>query len=38
MKKPYERPQIVHVETMTTGAVRCVRQNTMSCPGGPITS
>ena len=38
MKKPYEKPVIVHSEEIKTRAVACVSGTTNDCPGGPLTS
>ena len=36
-KKPYEKPAIVHTETITTRAVGCDKADA-GCGGGPIQS
>jgi hypothetical protein len=39
MKKPYEKPAIIHTEQMATRAVVCAKQpGNPGCAVGPITS
>lgn len=40
MKKPYEKPAIVHTERIEARAVSCApgKDNSMNCPQGPISS
>lgn len=38
MKKAYERPRIVHTETLEARAVVCSKADGTNCPGGPISS
>jgi hypothetical protein len=38
MKKTYEKPEIIHTETIEARAILCAKLNDTSCPGGPVTS
>ena len=38
MKKTYEKPAIIHTETIEARAIRCAKVDDSSCPGGPVTS
>jgi hypothetical protein len=38
MKKPYERPTILHTEKLEARAVVCAKQNDTVCGMGPIQS
>jgi hypothetical protein len=39
MKKPYEKPAIIHSEKVEARAVQCAKSDAGSCgPNGPITS
>jgi len=38
MKKPYEKPAIIHTEKIEARATSCIKINDGSCGAGPITS
>jgi hypothetical protein len=38
MKKPYEKPAIIHTEKLEARAVTCAKNDVASCNAGPITS
>jgi hypothetical protein len=38
MKKPYEKPAIVHSEKVEARAVQCSKATDSCGPGGPVTS
>lgn len=38
MKKSYEKPAIIHTETIEARAIKCTKADDASCPGGPLTS
>ena len=38
MKKTYEKPIIIHTETIEARAIRCAKLDDNGCPGGPVTS
>lgn len=38
MKKNYEKPAIIHTETIEARAIRCAKLDDSACPGGPVTS
>jgi hypothetical protein len=38
MKKTYEKPAIIHTETIEARAIRCSKVDDSACPGGPVTS
>ena len=38
MKKPYQRPAVVHTEKLEARAVTCSKVDVNTCPGGPIQS
>ena len=39
MKKPYEKPAIIHSEKVEARAVQCAKSDAAACgPNGPLTS
>jgi hypothetical protein len=38
MKKPYEKPAIIHSEKVEARAVQCSKNNDSCGPSGPVTS
>lgn len=38
MKKPYEKPAIIHSEKIEARAASCVKADSNACGAGPITS
>lgn len=39
MKKPYEKPAIIHSEKVEARAVQCAKADDATCgPNGPVTS
>lgn len=39
MKKPYEKPAIIHSEKVEARAVQCAKSSDSACgPNGPLTS
>jgi len=38
MKKPYEKPAIIHSEKIEARATQCVKSDSTACGAGPITS
>jgi hypothetical protein len=38
MKKPYEKPAVIHTEKIEARAVTCTKADPASCGAGPITS
>lgn len=37
-RKTYEKPAIVHTETITTRATVCSKADDQNCMGGPLSS
>ena len=38
MKKPYERPRVVHTEKLEGRAVSCTKGDESACGAGPLQS